>query len=64
MAKRPKKYSGRKKKRTKRYSQENYQRGLQLKYCRNSLTRSMRDKGRKDGRKTRNDGKIPWDKET
>ena len=64
MVKRPKKYNNRKKKRIKRYSQKNYQRGLQLKYCRDGLTRSTKDKRRKDRRKTRDNGKIPWDKET
>jgi len=64
MAKRLKKYDNRKKKSTKRYSQENYQRGLWIKYCRDSLTRSIRDKGRKDRRKTRDDRKIPQDKKT
>jgi len=64
MAKRPKKYGNKKKKRIKKYSQENYQGGLWLKYCGDGLTRSTRDKGRKDGRKTRDDGKVPWDKKT
>ena len=64
MAKRPKKYNDRKKKRMKRYSQENYQGGLQLKYYRDGLTRSTRDKRKKDRRKTRDNGKIPWNKET
>ena len=64
MVKRPKKYNNRKKKRIKRYSQKNYQRGLQLKYCGDGLTRSTKDKRRKDRRKTRDNGKIPWDKET
>jgi len=64
MAKRPKKYGNKKKKRIKKYSQENYQGGLWLKYYGDGLTRSTRDKGRKDGRKTRDDGKVPWDKKT
>ena len=64
MAKRPKKYDNKKKKRIKKYSQENYQGGLWLKYYGDGQTRSTRDKGRKDGRKTRDDGKVPWDKKT
>ena len=64
MAKRPKKYNNRKKKRMKRYSQENYQGGLWLKYYGDGLTRSTRDKRRKDRRKTRDNGEIPWNKET
>ena len=64
MEKRLKKYSHRKKKRTKRYSQGNYQRGLQLKYCGDGQTRNMKGKGRKDGKRTGDDEKIPWDEET
>ena len=48
----------------KRYSQENYQRGLWLKYYGNSQIRNMRDKERKDRKRTRDNGKIPWDEET
>ena len=48
----------------KRYSQENYQGGLQLKYYGNGQIRNMRDKGRKDRKRTRDNGKIPWDEET
>ena len=58
MAKRPKKYNDRKKKRMKRYSQENYQGGLWQKCYGDGLTRSMRDKGKKDGKKTGDDGKM------
>ena len=58
MVKKLKKYDNRKKKRTKRYSQENNQRDLQQKYYRDGLTRSMRDKRKKDRKKTRDNGKI------
>ena len=64
MAKRLKKYDNKKKKRTKRYSQGNYQRSLQQKYCGDGLTRSTRDKGKKDRRKTEDNRKIPWNKKT
>ena len=64
MAKRPKKYGNKKKKRIKKYSQENYQGDLQLKYCGDGQTRNTRDKGRKDGKRTRDNRKIPQDKET
>jgi len=57
IAKRLKKYNNRKKKKTKRYSQKNYQRGLWQKYYRDGLTRSMKDKGKKDRRKTGDSGK-------
>jgi len=59
IARRPKKYSNRKRKRTKRYSQENYQGVLWLKYYGDGLTRSTKGKGRKNGRKTGDNGKIP-----
>ena len=59
MVKKLKKYDNRKKKRTKRYSQENYQRGLWQKHYKNGLTRSMRNKGKKDKRKTEDNRKIP-----
>jgi len=62
--KRLKKYSNRKKKRTKRCSQENYWEGLQLKSCRGGQIRNTRGRERKDGKRTRNDGKISWNKET
>ena len=48
----------------KRYSQENYQRGLWQKHYKNGLTRSMRNKEKKDRRKTGDDGKISWDEKT
>ena len=48
----------------KRYSQENYQRGLWQKHYKNGLTRSMRNKGKKDKRKTEDNRKIPQDEET
>ena len=62
--KRLKKYSNRKKKRTKRYSQENYQKGLQLKSCRGGQIRNTKGRERKDRKRTRDNGKIPWNKET
>ena len=49
---------------TKRCSQENYQKGLQLKYYGDGQKRNMRDKERKNGKRTRDNGKIPQDKET
>ena len=64
MVKKLKKYDNRKKKRTKRYSQENYQRDLQQKYCGDGLTRSMRGKEKKYRRKTGDNGKIPQNEET
>ena len=64
MVKKLKKYNNKKKKRMKRYSQENYQRGLWQKCYEDGLTRSMRDKGKKDGKKTGDNGKISQDKET
>ena len=64
MAKRLKKYNKKKKKRTKMYSQENYQGGLWQKYCRDGLIRSIRDKEKKDGRKTGDNGKIPQNEKT
>jgi len=48
----------------KRSSQENFQGGLQQKYYGGSQIRNMRDRGKKDKRKTGDNGKIPWDKET
>ena len=48
----------------KRYSQENYQKGLQQKHYRDDLTKSMKDKEKKDRKKTGDNGKIPQNKET
>jgi len=59
-----KRYDNRKKKRIKRYSQKNYQKGLWQKHYRDDLTKSMKDKEKKDRKKTGDDGKIPQDKET
>ena len=64
MRKRLKKYSDKKKKRTKGYSQENYQRGLQLKSYRGGQIRNTRDRGRENGKRTKDNRKIPWNKET
>ena len=64
IVKKLKKYNNKKKKRTKRYSQENYQRGLQQKYYGDSLTKSMRDKGKKDRRKAEDNGKISQNEKT
>jgi len=58
MEKRLKKYSNKKKKRTKRCSQENYQRDLQLKFCGGGQIRNTKDKGRKDRKRTGDNGKI------
>jgi len=48
----------------KRSSQENSQRGLQQKYYRGGQIKNMKDKGKRNGRRTENDGKIPRDEET
>jgi len=48
----------------KRSSQENFQGDLQQRYYRGGQIRNTKDRGKKDRRKTGNDGKIPWDKET
>ena len=63
IGKRLKKYSDRKK-RTKGYSQENYQGGLQLKSYRGGQIRNTRGRGRENGKRTKDNRKIPWDKET
>jgi len=49
---------------TKRSSQGNFQRGLQQKYYGGDQIRNTRDRGKEDGRKTGDDRKIPWNKET
>ena len=56
--KRLKKYGNRKKKRTKRYFQENYWGGLWLKYYRDGQIKNTRGRGRKDGKRTGDNGKI------
>ena len=64
MKKRLEKYNNNKKKRMKRYLQENYWRGLQLKFYGDSQIRNTRGRGRKDGKRTGYNGKIPWNKKT
>ena len=56
--KRLKKYGNRKKKRTKRYFQENYWGGLWLKYYRDGQIKNTRGRERKDGKRTGDNGKI------
>ena len=56
--KRLKKYGNRKKKRTKRYFQENYWGGLWLKYYRDGQIKNTRGRGRKDRKRTGDNGKI------
>ena len=48
----------------KRSSQENYQRGLQLRYYRGSQIKNTKDRGKEGRRKTGDDRKIPQNKET
>ena len=48
----------------KRSSQGNFQGGLQQRYYGGGQIRNTKDRGKKGGRKTRDDGKIPWDEET
>ena len=47
-----------------RSSQENSQGGSQQRYYGDGQIRNTKDRGKEDRRKTGNDGKIPWDKET
>ena len=62
IGKRCKKQGDRKKKIIKKSSQENYQRGLQLRYYRSSQIKNTKDRRKEDGRKTGDDRKIPWNK--
>ena len=48
----------------KRSSQENSQEGLQQKYYGGGQIRNMKDRGKKDGRKTGDNRKIPQDEIT
>ena len=64
MEKRLKKYSNKKKKKTKRCSQENYWRDLQLKSCRGDQIRNTKDKEKKDKKKTKDNRKISQNKKT
>jgi len=52
------------KKKTERYSQENYWGDLQLKSCGGGQIRNIRNKKRKNGKRTRDNGKISQNKET
>ena len=52
------------KKKTERYSQENYWGDLQLKSCGGGQIRNIRNKERKNGKRTRDNGKISQNKET
>ena len=49
---------------TKKSSQENSQGGLQQKYYRGGQIKNTKDKGKKDRRRTENNGKIPQDEKT
>ena len=57
--KRLKKYGNRKKKRTKRYFQENYWGGLWLKYYRDGQIKNTRGRERENGKKIENNRNIP-----
>ena len=48
----------------KRSSQRNFQEGLQQRYYGGGQIRNTRDRGKEDRRKTRDNEKIPQDKET
>jgi len=59
-----KKKDNRKKKTIKRSSQGNSQGGSQQRYYRDGQIRNTKDKGKENERKTEDNRKIPWDKET